>query len=113
MSRQVETHPCALYSYASSTLVMDPDIPLNKHLKQAINHLEKVLNYAPMVAEGRDATVHLTQQDWHVVADALFKMDTPDNALPDEIEDYGLTDQNEVITLTTADYDIRVEMVAT
>lgn len=91
---------------------MDPDIPLNKHLKQAVNHLNKVINYAPMVAEGRTATVHLTPQDWHVVADALFKMDKPEGALPDEIDDYGLTDQNEVITLTTPDYDIRIEMVA-
>ena len=39
---------------------IDSDIPKNKHVKQAINHLEKVLDYAPMVAEGRDATVHLT-----------------------------------------------------
>lgn len=93
-------------------MAVDPDIPINKHIKQAVNHLEKVLNYAPMVAEGRDATVHLTTQDWHVVADALFKLDTPEEALPEQIEDYGLADRNEVITLTTPDYDIRVEMVA-
>ncbi|MES3628794.1 MAG: hypothetical protein PPP56_01360 [Longimonas sp.] len=93
-------------------MAVDPDIPINKHIKQAVNHLEKVLNYAPMVAEGRDATVHLTTQDWHVVADALFKLDTPEEALPEQIEDYGLADRNEVIVLTTPDYDIRVEMVA-
>lgn len=92
---------------------IDPDIPENKHLKQAINHLEKVLDYAPMVAEGRDATVHLTPQDWQVVADALFNMNAPDEAFPDAINDYGLANENETITLTTDDYDIEIEVVAT
>jgi hypothetical protein len=92
---------------------LDPEIPENKHIKQAINHLEKVLEYAPMVAEGRDATVHLTPQDWKVVADALFNMDTPEGAIPDAIEDYGLANENRVITLTTDDYDIDIEIVAT
>jgi len=91
---------------------LDPDIPENKHLKQAINHLGKVLDYAPMVAEGRKATVHLTPQDWQVVADALFNMETPERALPDAINDYGLTNENETITLTTDDYDIEIEVVA-
>jgi hypothetical protein len=91
---------------------IDSDIPENKHLKQAVNHLEKVLEYAPMVAEGRAATVHLTPEDWQVVADALFNMETPDGIFPDAIQDYGLTDQNETITLTTDDYDIEIEVVA-
>lgn len=90
---------------------MDPDIPANKHLKQAVNHLNRVLNYAPMVAEGRQATVHLTPQDWHVVADALFKMNAPDDALPDAIQEYGLTNENQTIALTTTDYDIDIEIV--
>ena len=92
---------------------IDSDIPENKHVKQAVNHLEKVLDYAPMVAEGRDATVHLTPQDWQVVADALFNMETPDGVFPDAIQDYGLTNENETITLTTDDYDIEIEVVAT
>jgi len=91
---------------------LDPDIPENKHIKQAINHLERVLDYAPMVAEGREATVHLTPQDWKVVADALFNMDTPESALPDAIVDYGLSNENRTITLSTADYDIDIEIVA-
>lgn len=91
---------------------LDPEIPENKHLKQAINHLNRILDYAPMVAEGRDATVHLTPQDWQVVADALFNMNVSDEALPDAIEDYGLTNENETITLTTPDFDIEVEVVA-
>lgn len=91
---------------------IDSDIPENKHLKQAVNHLEKVLEYAPMVAEGRAATVHLTPEDWQVVADALFNMETPDGIFPDAIQDYGLTDQNETITLTTDDYDIEIAVVA-
>ncbi|MFB6278776.1 MAG: hypothetical protein ABEK75_04680 [Salinibacter sp.] len=92
---------------------IDSDIPENKHLKQAVNHLEKVLEYAPMVAEGRAATVHLTPEDWQVVADALFNMETPDGIFPDAIQDYGLTNENETITLTTDDYDIEIEVVAT
>jgi len=92
---------------------IDSDIPENKHVKQAVNHLEKVLEYAPMVAEGRAATVHLTPQDWQVVADALFNMETPDGVFPDAIQDYGLTNENETITLTTDDYDIEIEVVAT
>ncbi len=91
---------------------IDPDIPENKHLKQAVNHLEKVLEYAPMVAEGRDATVHLTAQDWQVVADALFNMNAPDEAFPEAIMDYGLTNENQTITLTTDEYDIEIEVVA-
>lgn len=91
---------------------LDPEIPENKHLKQAVNHLEKVLDYAPMVAEGREATVHLTPQDWKVVADALFNMDVPDDAFPDAIKDYGLANENQTITLTTSDYDIDIEIVA-
>ena len=90
---------------------MDPDIPANKHIKMALNHLNRVLNYAPMVAEGRDAVVHLTPQDWQVVADVLFKMDA-DDALPDVIEDYGLTNENRTITLNTPDHDIRLEIVS-
>lgn len=92
---------------------MDPKIPENKHLKQALNHLERVLEYAPMVAEGRDATVHLTPQDWQVVADALFNMDAPDEVFPDQIQEYGLTNENETITLTTEDHDIEIKVVAT
>jgi hypothetical protein len=92
---------------------VDSDIPENKHLKQAVNHLEKVLEYAPMVAEGRDATVHLTAQDWQVVADAFFNMETPDGVFPDAIQDYSLTNENETIILTTEDYDIEIEVVAT
>jgi hypothetical protein len=90
---------------------MDPNIPANKHMKQAINHLNRVLDYAPMVAEGRDATVHLTPQDWQVVADALFNMDTPDEMLPEAIDNYGLSNENRTITLTTPDYDIDIEIV--
>jgi hypothetical protein len=77
----------------------------------ALNHLNRVLNYAPMVAEGREATVHLTPQDWQVVADVLFKMDA-DDELPDAIQEYGLANENRTITLQTADYDIDLEIVS-
>ena len=93
-------------------MAMDPEIPANKHVKMAVNHLNKVLQYAPMVAEGREAHVHLTAQDWQVVADALFKMDTPDEQLPDAIKEYGLANENQTITLKTDDYDIELDVVA-
>ncbi len=84
---------------------MDP----NLHQKQGINHMEKVLGYAPFVAEGRLATVHLTAEDWHVVADTLYAMDTPSEMLPDAILEHGLTNENQSITFKTADYDITVD----
>jgi hypothetical protein len=86
---------------------MDP----NLHQKQGINHLNKVLNYAPMVAEDGKATVHLTVEDWHVVADTLFQMETPKEMLPDPIHEYRLTKQNRTIELKTDDYLIEVEMI--
>jgi hypothetical protein len=39
-------------------------------------------------------------------------MNVPDEAFPDAIEDYGLTDENETITLTTDDHDIEIKVVA-
>lgn len=84
----------------------------NLHLKQAINHLERVLAYAPMVAEDDGtAEVHLTTEDWHVVADALFRMNTPPEAFPDAIQDYRLADENRTIRLGTEDHVIDVKMV--
>ena len=83
----------------------------NLHQKQGINHLERVLGYAPFVAEVGHAQVHLTFEDWHVVADTLFKMETPDEMLPDAIESYELTNQNQTIQLKTPDYVIDVEMM--
>ena len=84
---------------------MDP----NLHQKQGINHMNKVLGYAPFVAEGRAATVHLTPEDWHVVADTLFAMDTPREMLPDAIQEFGLTNENQSISFKTVDYDITVD----
>jgi hypothetical protein len=86
---------------------MDP----NLHQKQGINHLNRVLGYAPLVVENGEATVHLTPEDWHVVADTLFHMETPDAMLPEPIESYGLTGENRVIELKTDEMTIRVEMI--
>lgn len=86
---------------------MDP----NLHQKQAINHLNKVLDYAPFVAEEDQATVHLTPEDWHVVADALFRMDTPAEMIPDRIKKYRITNEYRTIQLDTEDYLIDVEMI--
>jgi hypothetical protein len=86
---------------------MDPTL----HQKQAINHLAKVLDYAPFVEEEGKATVHLTAEDWHVVADALFRMDTPREMLPEKIQEYRLTNDNHTIELRTDDSTIEVEMI--
>lgn len=86
---------------------MDPTL----HQKQAANHLQKVLNYAPVVAEGDRATVHLTPEDWQVVADALFRMDTPPEMLPGAINKYRLTNENRTIQLATDEYVIDVEII--
>ena len=81
------------------------------HQKQGINHLNKVLNYAPFVAEDGKATVHLTFEDWNVVADTLFHMNTPKDVLPEAINAYRLTDENRAIELDTDAYLITVEMI--
>ncbi len=85
---------------------MDPGL----HVKQAINHLDKVLAYYPYVQTGDTATVALTPEDWQVVADAMFRMDTPKAVFPDAIEDYTLSEDQRAIRLKTADCLITVEM---
>ena len=83
----------------------------NLHQKQGINHLQKVLNYAPFVAEDGKATVHLTFEDWNVVADTLFQMNTPKELLPEAINAYRLTDDNRAIQLDTDAYMIAIEVI--
>ena len=82
---------------------MDPGL----HVKQAINHLHKILQYVPYVVEedddGRHATVALTPEDWGVVADALFYMDQPKEVFPDAIEAYRMDDATGTIRLDLAD----------
>jgi hypothetical protein len=86
---------------------MDPTL----HMKMGAKHLERVLQYADMVAEDGRATVHLTAEDWHVVVDTLFRMETPREILPAAINDFRLTNRNEVIELTTDDLVIDVEVM--
>ena len=82
---------------------MDPGL----HVKQAINHLNKIVQYVPFVVEdGEDgpvATVALTPEDWGVVADALFYMDTPREVVPETIADYAMSEDQRTIDLTLAD----------
>jgi len=84
---------------------------VNLHQKQGINHLNRVLNYAPFVAQDGRAVVHLTQEDWSVVADTLFKMQTPAEMLPPAIASYRLANHNATIELTTPDCVIDVEII--
>lgn len=85
---------------------MDPGL----HVKQAINHLNKVLAYAPYVREGGRAVVALTPEDWQVVADALFRMNTPKSVFPDAILEYRLIEGGRAIELDTAEGPIEVEV---
>ena len=78
---------------------MDPGL----HVKQAVNHLNKVLAYYPYVAADGEATVALTPEDWGVVADAFFHMDTPPAVFPDAIEGYRLSDDGSEMLVTVAD----------
>lgn len=84
---------------------------LNLHMKMGVSHLERVLGYAPMVEQDGSATVHLTREDWQVVVDTLFQMDTPREALPDQIKDYRLVNDNRTIQLNTNDLTIDVEIM--
>jgi hypothetical protein len=86
---------------------MDP----NLHQKQGLNHLQKVLDYAPFVAHDGEATVHLTREDWHVLADTLFAMETPKEFLPEEVESYKLVNDHASIELQTKDYRILVDVI--
>ncbi len=85
---------------------MDP----NLHQKKGIEHLNKVLQYAPMVAANGKATVHLTYEDWHVVADTLFRMNTPREILPPAIKGFRLGQQHRSIELDTSALLISIEM---
>ncbi|OZC04187.1 hypothetical protein [Rubricoccus marinus] len=82
---------------------MDPGL----HVKQAINHLNKIVQYVPFVVEDGDdgptATVALTPEDWGVVADALFHMDTPKEVFPDSIADYRMDNATGTIRLDLQD----------
>ncbi len=86
---------------------MDP----NLHQKQGIHHLQRVLNYAPFVVEDKLATVYLTHEDWMVVADTLFNMDTPKEMLPESIQKFALVKEDSVIELETPDHVIEIEMM--
>ena len=78
---------------------MDPGL----HVKQALNHLNKILAYYPYVAEDGEAVVALTPEDWQVVADAMFYMDTPREVFPEAITAYRMSDDQRTIELTVAD----------
>lgn len=82
---------------------MDPGL----HVKQAINHLNKIVQYVPFVVEDGDdgpvATVALTPEDWGVVADALFYMNTPREVFPDTIAAFAMADDQRTIQLELAD----------
>ena len=62
---------------------MDPGL----HVKQAINHLNKVMAYYPYVTEAGEATVALT----------------PEEVFPDAIEAYAMSGDGSEIELTVSD----------
>ncbi len=76
-----------------------------------IHHLNRVLDYSAFVVEDGKAVVHLTQEDWHVVADTLFRLQTPREMLPDSIQSYRLVEGDQIIELETSDCLISVDMM--
>jgi len=87
------------------------NIDPNLHQKQGFNHLSRVLSFAPMVEEAGVSTVHLTAEDWHVVADTLFHMETPREMWPSAILDATLHADTQKIELKTAERAVFVEMI--
>lgn len=87
------------------------NIPPNLHRQQGVNHMNKVLGYAPMVAEEGRAEVFLTAEDWHVVADTLFHMDTPREELPEAILEFERSADGQTIEFKTKDLTIDVKMI--
>ena len=83
----------------SQNVAMDPGL----HVKQAINHLNKILSYYPYVEEDGEALVALTPEDWQVVADALFYMGTPKEFFPDAITEFAMADDQSAMHLTVED----------
>ena len=83
---------------------------LNIHQQQGVNHLNRVLNYAPFVAENGTATVYLTQEDWQVVVDTLFHQETPKSMLPEAIEDFALDAPKSAVNIVTKDLTISIEI---
>lgn len=63
-----------------------------------------------MVAAGNEAVVHLTTEDWYVVADTLFQMNTPKEFLPENINSFRLRDDHKAIELDTDELHISIEM---
>ena len=86
---------------------MDPGL----HAKQGLNHLTRILNYAKFVEQEGEAVVHLTFEDWHVLADTLFHMDLPPELVPPEVLDYALQEEGNAILISTGDCRIIVEMM--
>ena len=84
---------------------MDPGL----HVKQAINHLEKILGYYPMVQEGDTAEVFLTPEDWQVVADAMFYMGQPKDVFPSAIQSYDLNEDDRKILLHVEGCTVEVD----
>ena len=84
---------------------------LNLHQKQGLNHLQKVINYAPFVAEDGRATVHLTAEDWHVLVDTLFQLNTPRDLLPEAVREYRLVNDGHSVEVLTDEYVIQVDVI--
>jgi len=97
---------------AYSNLRIPPmNIDPNLHQKQGVNHLNKVLGYAPLVAEDGTAEVYLTPEDWGVVADTLFHMDTPREMVPAVILEYSKREGETIIDLETSDLKIELKPI--
>jgi len=84
---------------------------VNLHQQQGINLINRVLEYARYVIEDDRAHVHLTPEDWYVVADTLFQRGIPKEVLPEEIHTYRMINNSRTIEFQVDEYAIEVHMI--
>ena len=77
------------------------------HLKQGLTLLEKVLKFYPLVREGAEAEVSLTQQDWLVLLDFVHNPASKE-LIPDGVTNLTGEIDGRKITLTHGDCSIIV-----
>ncbi len=79
------------------------------HMQQGLNLLNRVLQFYPMMQEGTQSAVVLTEQDWLVLMDFA---DNPETAgiLPEKVTSLAVDRQSRTITMVTPDCTVAVTM---
>ncbi len=79
------------------------------HLKQGLTLLEKVLKFYPMMQEGENAEVALTQQDWLVLMDFVENPGSKE-LYPENVQEMSVDREKRLIHVKTNDCNVEVEM---